>query len=101
MTVYVIVDNVVHNHEEYKKYLALVTPTVEQFGGHYVVRAGKIHMVDSEWKPDRLVIMAFPTVTEALAWVRSPELAPIHAMRRANATSKLLVIDGVDVYQDR
>ena len=68
MTVYVVVDNEVHNPEGYKKYLALITPTVAQFGGTYVVRAGKIHLVDSDWKPDRLVIMAFPTAEQAMAW---------------------------------
>lgn len=97
MTVYVVVDNVVHNPEQYKKYLALITPTVAQFGGEYVVRAGKIHLVDSEWKPDRLVIMAFPTAEQAMAWAQDPDVAPIHAMRHANATSKMLIIDGVDV----
>jgi len=96
MTVYVVVDNVVHNPDEYKKYLALITPTVTEFGGHYVVRAGKIHMVDSEWKPDRLVIMTFPTAEQAVAWAESPLTAPIHAMRRANATTKMLIIDGTD-----
>lgn len=97
MTVYVVVDNDVHNPEEYKKYLALITPTVAEFGGQYLVRAGRIHLVDSEWKPDRLVIMAFPTAEQALAWAQSPQTAPIHAMRRANATSKMLIIDGADV----
>lgn len=97
MTVYVVVDNEVHNPEAYKEYLALITPTVTEFGGRYLVRAGKIHQVDSDWKPGRLIIMAFDTSEAALAWVNSPEVAPIHAMRRANATSKLIVIDGCDV----
>jgi uncharacterized protein (DUF1330 family) len=97
MTVYVIVDNQVHNPEAYKEYLALITPTVAAYGGRYLVRAGKIHLTDSEWRPDRLVVMAFDTAEQATTWVNSPEIAHIHAMRRANATSKLIVIDGADV----
>lgn len=96
MTVYVVVDNQVTNPEEYKKYLALITPTVAEFGGHYVVRAGQIHLADSDWRPDRLVIMGFPSAEQAKAWVESEKTAPIHAMRRANAVSKLIVIDGVE-----
>ena len=97
MTVYVVVDNDVHDTVAYKEYLALVTPTVPAYGGRYLVRAGKIHLADSDWQPGRLVIMAFDTAEQALAWVNSPELAPIHAMRRANSTSKMIVIDGSDV----
>ncbi len=96
MTVYVVVDNNVLQPEAYKEYLALITPTVAEFGGSYVVRAGTIHFTDSAWRPERLVIMAFPDSEQALAWVQSESLAHIHAMRRKYATSKLIVIDGVD-----
>ena len=96
MTVYVVVDNDVQNPEPYKEYLKLITPTVAAYGGRYVVRAGKIHLTDSKWKPDRLVIMAFDTAEQAKAWVESDEIAYIHAMRRENAKSRLIVIDGVD-----
>lgn len=97
MTVYVVVDNEVHNPVAYKEYLTLITPTVAAYGGRYLVRAGKIHLTDSGWRPGRLVIMAFDTAAQAIAWVEAPELAYIHEMRRANATSKLIVIDGADV----
>ena len=96
MTVYVVVDNQVLEPEPYKEYLRLITPTVEAFGGCYVVRAGTIHFTDSDWKPDRLVIMAFPSAEHAKAWVQSEKTAAIHAMRRKYAVSKLIIIDGVD-----
>ena len=96
MTTYVVVDNDVYNPDEYAKYLALITPTVEQFGGAYVIRAGEILFADTDWRPDRMVVIAFAKEENALAWVTSPEVAPIHDMRRANASSKLIVIRGVD-----
>ena len=95
MTVYVVVDNEVHQPEEYAKYLALITPTVADYGGEYVIRAGEILLADSDWQPDRLVVMAFPDARSAKAWVESEEVRPIHAMRRKYATSKLIVIEGV------
>ena len=42
MSVYVVVDNEVHQPEEYAKYLELITPTVAEYGGEYVIRAGEI-----------------------------------------------------------
>ena len=44
----------------------------------------------------RAVVIAFAKEENALAWVTSPEVTPIHDMRRANASSKLIVIRGVD-----
>ena len=96
MTTYVVVDNDVHNAEEYAKYLELITPTVEQFGGSYVIRAGDILFADTAWQPDRLVVIAFDKEEDALAWVSSSEIKPIHDMRRANASSKLIVIKGYE-----
>lgn len=95
MSSYVIVDNTVHNEGPYRDYLTLITPTVEKYGGRYLVRAGEIHYRDSDWNPDRLVIMEFNSPAEAKAWVTSSELAYIHAMRREYATSKLIIIEGV------
>ena len=96
MTTYVVVDNEVHNGEEYKKYLELITPTVDQFNGKYVIRAGEILFSDTEWKPDRLVVIEFANKTDALQWVTSEDVKPIHEMRRAHATSKLIVIEGFE-----
>lgn len=96
MTVYVVVDNDVTNPQAYRDYLKLITPTVGEFGGRYLIRAGEIHFSDSDWKPDRLVVMAFDKRADAEAWVHSTKTAPIHEMRRANAVSRLIIIDGVD-----
>lgn len=100
MPVYVVVDNDVLEPEPYSEYLKLITPTVAEFGGKYVVRAGQIHFADSNWKPDRLVIMEFANRQDAEAWVHSETTAPIHAMRRKYAKSRLIIIDGVDQIHD-
>ena len=96
MTVYVVVDNDVHNPQNYKKYLELITPTVEQYNGTYVIRAGEIMFADTDWRPDRLVVIAFPTKADAMQWVTAADVTPIHDMRRANATSRLIVIEGFE-----
>ena len=96
MTIYVVVDNDVHNTEEYAKYLKLITPTVEKYGGHYVIRAGQILFADTDWQPDRLVVIAFDDHEQAMQWVTASDVTPIHDMRRANATSRLIVIKGFD-----
>lgn len=97
MTVYVVIDNDVQNPEEYKEYISLVAPTVNEYGGRYLVRAGNIRLADSKWRPERLVIIAFDELERAREWVESEALAHIHELRRANAKSRLVIVDGVDV----
>ncbi len=96
MSVYVIVDNEVINPEPYADYLALVTPTVAKYGGRYRVRAGKIHLADSDWRPERLVVIEFDDLQAAEAWVNADDVREIHDMRRRHARSRLIIIDGVD-----
>lgn len=96
MTIYVVVDNDVHNSSEYAKYLELITPTVERYGGRYVIRAGEILFADTQWRPDRLVVIAFDTEEQAKQWVTDSDVTPIHDMRRANADSRLIIIKGTD-----
>ena len=41
MSGYVIANIDVENHEAYKEYVGKVVPTVQKFGGEYLVRAGE------------------------------------------------------------
>ena len=95
MTTYVIVDNEVKNQKEYQKYLKLITPTVHKYSGRYMIRAGKIIYHDSEWAPERLVVIAFDNEALASKWVNSEELNYIHAMRKKYSESRLIIVDGV------
>ena len=42
MSGYVIANIDVKNHEAYKEYVGKVVPTVQKFGGEYLVRAGAV-----------------------------------------------------------
>ena len=44
------------------------------------------------------MVIEFANKTDALQWVTSEDVKPIHDMRRANATSKLIVIEGFEEY---
>ena len=96
MTAYVIVDNVVTDAPAYQTYIDAITPTVPAYGGCYLVRGGDIVFADSDWRPPRLVMIAFATREAALRWVEAPELADLHAMRHRYATSRMILVDGLD-----
>ncbi|MEE8382886.1 MAG: DUF1330 domain-containing protein [Thermodesulfobacteriota bacterium] len=59
MKVYLIIDIKIRDNEKFSEYLEKAKPIVESFGGHYLVRKGKITPMSEAWEPERIVIIAF------------------------------------------
>ena len=95
MSGYVIANIDVKNPEAYKEYAGKVKPTVEKFGGEYLVRNGEFKVIDGEWKHQRTVVIKFPTYEKALEWYNSEEYKPIKLIRLANSVANGIIIKGV------
>ena len=95
MSAYVVVSVDVHNPEQYDAYRRMVPPTIEKFGGRFIVRGGATHTMEGDWAPRRFVIVEFPSVEQAKAWWASPEYAEAKALRQATAESQLIIAEGV------
>ena len=94
MAAYIIVDVTVTDPEGYAAYKELTPPTLAVYGGKFLARGGKTETLEGDWQPGRLVILEFPDVEQAKAWVNSPEYAPARALRHKYARSKMVVIEG-------
>ena len=47
------------------------------------------------WDPARIVLVKFPSVEAAHAFLESPEYAPVKSIRLANSKATLLVLEGL------
>lgn len=94
MNAYVVVDIDVHDPETYAEYRRLAPPSIAQYGGRYLSRAGHTEVLEGDWIPKRLVILEFPSLEKAKAWIASPEYAKARGMRRSAATTNMVVIEG-------
>ena len=61
-----------------------------------IVRGGAVETLEGDWHPQRLVILEFPDVERAKAWLNSDEYRQARALRHATATSQMIVVPGVD-----
>jgi uncharacterized protein (DUF1330 family) len=96
MSAYLIVDTRIENPEEYEKYKALARPIAEKYGGVYRARGGEMDVLETDlWTPTRIVIIEFPDMDSARAFVNSPEYAPVKPLRRNNAKCTLAIVEGV------
>ena len=95
MSAYVIVDIEVADPTGYADYKELAPAAVALYGGKYIARGGKSETLEGDWPINRLVILEFPTMEQAKAWLNSPEYAPARALRHKYASSKMVVVEGI------
>ena len=95
MPAYVIAEVNVTNPEGYKAYAAVVPATIEKYGGRFLVRGGSSQALEGDWPECRRVILEFPTAEAARRWYDSPEYEKPLALRKANSSGRLLLIEGV------
>ena len=95
MSAFVIAEIEVIDPETFEEYRKLVPPTIEAFGGRYIVRGGTTDSLEGGWQPKRLVVIEFDDVERAKAWHGSELYAPARALREASTHSRVVVVEGV------
>ncbi|MFA7665472.1 MAG: DUF1330 domain-containing protein [Burkholderiaceae bacterium] len=97
MTAYVIADVKVSDPERYKGYMALSPGAVAAAGGQFVVRGGPHQVLEGDWRPNRLVVVQFPSYEKAQAFYDSVLYRQARDAR-AGATEffNMVVVQGAD-----
>ncbi|MCP4294500.1 MAG: DUF1330 domain-containing protein [Proteobacteria bacterium] len=95
MSAFIIVDTKISNPTKYEEYKKLAKPIAEKFGGIYRVRGGEMEVCESDlWAPTRVVVVEFPDIEKAKAFVNSEEYAPVKKIRHENAECTLFIVEG-------
>jgi uncharacterized protein (DUF1330 family) len=92
---YVIANVRIEEPVRYEDYKRMVPGTLAAFGGRFIARCGKVDVLEGDWRPERLVILEFPSVERARAWWNSPEYAEARSLRQATSTGTLLILEGL------
>ena len=95
MSAYIITEVEVTDSEKFEEYRKMVPPTIEAFGGRYVVRGGAVESLEGDWRPKRMVVIEFDDVDRARAWHDSELYAPARALREASADTRMILVEGV------
>ena len=95
MPAYVVVQVEVEDSVRYEDYKPMVPPSLEPYGGRFIVRGGKVETLEGEWAPKRLVMLEFPTMEQAKAWWASAEYKDAKALRQATSNTQMIVVEGL------
>jgi uncharacterized protein (DUF1330 family) len=94
MSVYMIIDIEIIDPEAYAVYLEKVPALVEEFGGRYLARGGKITPLAGDWDPKMIVLMEFPSSDHITRWLMSKEQIALDEIRRKTANTRTILVEG-------
>jgi len=91
---YIIGHITVNDPEAYKEYVERDTPILQALGGQFVVRGGQSETMEGETLM-RHVVIEFPSYEQALKAYNDPDYQEVADIRRRNADSVIIVVEGV------
>jgi uncharacterized protein (DUF1330 family) len=95
MPAYVIADVTVTDPATMEEYRKQVPATIAKYGGRYLVRGGAHEALEGEWKPNRLVILEFPTWAQARRWYDCEEYKGPRALRMKAGRTNMVIVEGM------
>lgn len=94
MSAYMIVDIEIYDPAAYDEYRKVVGATLEQYGGKFVVRGGKIDVLEGSWNPKRIVVLEFESAAHARQWYDSEEYRVPKQIRMRASKGNIIVVEG-------
>src|SRR5450631_3965906 len=91
MPAYVIVEVSTHDPKEMEEYRKLTPATIAAFNGKFIVRGGQTIPLEGDWKPERIVVLEFPSVEDANKWWNSEIYAEAKAIRQRAGNTKMII----------
>ncbi len=95
MPAYFIVDIDITDPTAFEEYRKAIPATVEKYGGQFLVRGGRLEVVEGSWRPKRVVVTEFPSLEQAKRWYDSEEYRALKALRLRTSKGNVILVEGV------
>ena len=94
---YIIVESQISDPEAFKAYMAVAPAVAKAFGGDYLVRGGRLEVLEGDWQPPRMTVLRYPSFEQAKAMYDSPGYVQARSLRKgATALFNMVLVEGVD-----
>ena len=94
MNAYLVLDISIHDFETFNEYIQKIPKFIEKHLGRYIVQGEVPTVMEGDWKPERLVVIEFPSSENAKAFLKDPDAQSLFEIRHKSTTSKLVLVDG-------
>jgi uncharacterized protein (DUF1330 family) len=92
---YILANVTVTNPAQYEDYRKFSSLAMQAHNAEVCVRGGAVSMLEGDWKPERVVLLKFPTRDAAQAFYDSPEYGRARQAREGAAIMRMVLIEGV------
>ena len=96
MPAYLISDVLVRDPDAFEVYRNRAARSIEAHGGRYLVRGGKIEVLEGQRHPSTLIVVEFPSLEAARQWYASAEYAEALEVRDRALARNLILVDGLN-----
>lgn len=86
----------IHDETSLADYRAKVIPTLEPFGGKFLVRGGLFTVIEGTLPHERIVMAEFPSRAQAEGWYTSQAYQAILPLRLKSMTCDAFIVDAID-----
>ena len=94
MVAYVIVDAEILDPVKYEEYKKLTPQAIAKHGGRFLVRGGQSVVLEGDWRPNRVVVVEFPSLEAARNFYTSVEYTAARRARAGAAKMDMIAVDG-------
>jgi uncharacterized protein (DUF1330 family) len=67
---------------------------IKKHSGRYIVQGEEPTIMEGDWKPERIVVIEFPSRENANEFLQDPDAQTLFSLRHKTTTSKLVLVDG-------
>lgn len=94
MNAYLIIDLNIHDLTMFREYITQIPSFIKKHLGRYIVQGVEATVIENEWKPERVVVIEFPSRENAEAFLSDPGAKELFKLRHKATTSKMILVDG-------
>ncbi|HTY68644.1 MAG TPA: DUF1330 domain-containing protein [Alphaproteobacteria bacterium] len=94
MVAYIIVDSEILDPAKYEEYKKLTPQAIAKHGGRFLVRGGQSVVLEGDWRPNRVVVIEFPSLEAARNFYTSVEYTAARRARAGAARMDMIAVDG-------
>jgi uncharacterized protein (DUF1330 family) len=94
MAAYIVVDCEVTDPAKYEDYKKLAQEAIAKHGGRYLARGGQTAVLEGGWRPNRVVVLEFPSLDAARRFYTSVEYTAARRARAGAAKMDIIAVEG-------
>ena len=94
MNAYLILDISIHDFDQFREYINKIPEFIQKHSGKYLVQGDEPTVIEGDWKPERMVVIEFPSRENAYEFLQDQDAQALFAIRHKTTASKLVLVNG-------